>query len=83
MELSFHSRGSHSPEFIAKCCDGFQVELEKRDLVKYVNSILTAHVVKTPPDHEAGLALLHRLRGEISFLLTDHLQVLIFDEKKT
>lgn len=45
------------------------MELEKRDLVKYVNSILTAHVVKTPPDHEAGLALLLRLRGETSFFI--------------
>ena len=33
-------------------------------MAKYVNSILTAHLVKTPPDHEAGLALLLRLRGK-------------------
>jgi hypothetical protein len=64
--LTYHcSRGHHSPEFIAKCCDAFREELEKRDLTKYVNSILTAHVVKTPPDHEAGLSLLLRLRGEL------------------
>lgn len=37
--------------------------LEEKDLTKYVNSILTAYVVKSPPDHEAGLALLLRLRG--------------------
>jgi elongator complex protein 1 len=32
-----------------------------------VNSILTAHVSKSPPDLEAGLALLLRLRGEEEF----------------
>ena len=57
-------RGDRPPETIAKLCDAFRDELEKRDLTKYVNSILTAHVVKTPPDHEAGLALLLRLRGK-------------------
>lgn len=59
------SRGSSAPEFIAKICDAFIEELKKRDIAKYVNSILTAHVVKTPPDHEAGLGLLLRLRGNV------------------
>ena len=59
------SRGDRPPETIATLCDAFRDELERRDLTKYVNSILTAHVVKTPPDHEAGLALLLRLRGNI------------------
>lgn len=38
-------------------------ELERRDLRRYINSVLTALVVKRPPDHEAGLALLLHLRG--------------------
>ena len=63
------SRGDRLPESIATLCDAFRDELEKRDLTKYVNSILTAHVVKTPPDHEAGLALLLRLRGKSNFIL--------------
>ena len=58
------SRGDRPPETIATLCDAFRDELERRDLTKYVNSILTAHVVKIPPDHEAGLALLLRLRGK-------------------
>lgn len=58
------SRGSQPPETIARLCDAIRLELERKDLAKYVNSILTAHLVKTPPDHEAGLALLLRLRGE-------------------
>ena len=59
-------RGPSSSEIITKVCDAFRTELEKRDLATYVNSILTAHVVKTPPDHEAGLALLLKLRGRPS-----------------
>ena len=62
--LGLGSRGDRPPETIATLCDAFREELEKRDLTKYANSILTAHVVKTPPDHEAGLALLLRLRGK-------------------
>ena len=57
------SRSSQSPETIAALCDGLRQELEERDIKKFVNSILTTHVVKTPPDHEAGLALLSTLRG--------------------
>ena len=48
------------------------MELEHRDLKKYVNSILTAHVVKRPPDHEAGLALLLRLKGAVPVVLCEN-----------
>ena len=50
---------------VTQICDAVREELEKKDLKKYVNSILTAHVMKRPPDHEAGLALLLRLKGFI------------------
>ena len=50
-------------EKLAGYCDAVRIELESRDLAQYVNSILTAFVVKRPPDHEAALSLLHRLRG--------------------
>ena len=50
-------------EKLAGYCDAVRIELESRDLARYVNSILTAFVVKRPPDHEAALSLLHRLRG--------------------
>lgn len=33
-------------------------------MIKYVRSILTAHVVKTPPDLEAGLSEVLKLRGQ-------------------
>lgn len=42
-------------------------ELESRDLEKYINSILTAYVVKRPPDLEAGLRVLLRLRGAVAY----------------
>ena len=48
---------------VTQICDAVREELGKKDLKKYVNSILTAHVMKRPPDHEAGLALLLRLKG--------------------
>ena len=57
-------------------CDAVRTELESRDLARYVNSILTAFVVKRPPDHEAALSLLHRLRG-IVFKKLAEVQLLI------
>lgn len=56
-------RGSQSPELVAQLCDAFRMELERKDLTKYVNTILTTHVVKSPPDHEAGLTVIQKLRG--------------------
>ena len=41
-------------------------ELESRDMEKYINSILTAYVVKRPPDLEAGLRVLLQLRGTVA-----------------
>ncbi len=59
------SQGILPDELVSRICDEIRVELERRDLKRYVNSILTAHVVKRPPDHEAGLALLLQLKGTI------------------
>lgn len=56
-------QGSLSDATVSDLCDAVRIELEKKDVKQYVNSILTAHVVKRPPDHEAGLSLLLRLRG--------------------
>lgn len=65
MHLSTDSQGAHSAEALAEICDAVRLELERTDMIKYVNTILTAYVVKSPPDHEAGLSLLLRLRGEL------------------
>lgn len=49
---------------MALLCDSLRKELELRDLNAYVNSILTAFVVKRPPDYEAALSLLLKLKGK-------------------
>jgi elongator complex protein 1 len=61
-------RGTQHPRVIADLCDAIRLELERKDMTRFVNSILTAYVVKTPPDHEAGLELLLRLRGQNYFI---------------
>ncbi|KAF4620926.1 hypothetical protein D9613_000930 [Agrocybe pediades] len=76
--LALVGRGHNTPEFIAKICDTFIAELEKRDLTHYVNSILTAHVVKTPPDHEAALSLLLRLRDSDPSVVEEAVKYIIF-----
>lgn len=58
-------RDSQSPETVSKLCESIRAKLEEKDLTKYVNTILTAHIVTTPPEYEAGLSLLLRLRGKI------------------
>ena len=64
--LALFSRSSDLPqETISRLCDSLRTELEKKDLKKYVNSILTGHVVKTPPDLESGLGVLVQLRGTL------------------
>lgn len=35
-------------------------------MVRYVDTILTTHVCKSPPDLEAGLRVLLQLKSEIS-----------------
>jgi elongator complex protein 1 len=50
--------------------------LEGQDIEKYINSILTAYVVKRPLDLEAGLRVLLQLRGnETVHLLMRNLTV--------
>ncbi|KAH0829046.1 IKI3 family-domain-containing protein [Lanmaoa asiatica] len=56
---------------IIDVCDAVRSELEMKDISKYVNSILTAHVVKSPPDHEAALAMLLHLRDSQPDLVED------------
>ncbi|KAJ7133724.1 pol II transcription elongation factor [Mycena crocata] len=71
-------QGAQSPANIAKLCDSIRIELERKDLTKYVNSVLTAYMVKTPPDPEAGLALLLRLRESDPHLVEDAVKYIIF-----
>lgn len=49
-------------------CDALRTILEAQDLVKYIETILTAHACKQPPDYEAGLRLLLQLQSELILL---------------
>ncbi|KAJ7198481.1 pol II transcription elongation factor [Mycena pura] len=71
-------RGPQSPEMIAKLCDAIRAELERKDLKKYVNSILTAYMVKTPADPESGLRVLLRLKESDPHLVEDAVKYIIF-----
>ncbi|KAJ7496599.1 pol II transcription elongation factor [Mycena latifolia] len=71
-------QGSQSPENVSEVCDAVRAELERIDLTKYVNSILTAYMVKTPPDPEAGLTLLLRLRESDPHVVEDAVKYIIF-----
>ncbi|KIM63897.1 hypothetical protein SCLCIDRAFT_1213692 [Scleroderma citrinum Foug A] len=76
--LTSIGRSQLSLKTITDVCDVIRCELETKDLSKYVNSILTAYVVKTPPDCEAGLALLLRLRDLHPDLVEDAVKYIIF-----
>ncbi|CCM05755.1 uncharacterized protein FIBRA_07987 [Fibroporia radiculosa] len=76
--LTSIGQSSLPADLVTKLCDGIRAELEKRDLKKYVSCILTTHVVKRPPDHEAGLSLLLRLRDSEPQLVEDAVKYIIF-----
>ncbi|PFH52192.1 hypothetical protein AMATHDRAFT_74468 [Amanita thiersii Skay4041] len=76
--LTVIGRSTLSAEIIGRVCDTVRVELEKVNLTKYVNSIMTAHVVKTPPDHESALALLLRLRENSPNIIEEAVKYIIF-----
>ncbi|KIP09060.1 hypothetical protein PHLGIDRAFT_68294 [Phlebiopsis gigantea 11061_1 CR5-6] len=70
--------GSLPDDVVNQVCDGIRGELEKKETSKYINAILTAHVMKRPSDHEAGLAQLLRLREEDQDLVEDAVKYIIF-----
>ncbi|KAK7691913.1 hypothetical protein QCA50_005318 [Cerrena zonata] len=76
--LTTIGQGNLPSEVVSQVCDGIRIELEKKDMKKYVNSILTAHVVKRPSDHESALALLLRLRETEPELVEDAVRYVIF-----
>ncbi|KAF7791354.1 hypothetical protein EIP86_002368 [Pleurotus ostreatoroseus] len=76
--LTSIGQGSLPDDVVNSLCDGIRQELENKDLKTYVNSILTAHVMKRPPDHEAGLAMLLRLRESDAQLVEDAVKYIIF-----
>lgn len=49
-------------------CDALRALLEARGLEKYVETILTTHVCKIPPDYESGLRVVLQLQGMSTFI---------------
>ncbi|KAG8883867.1 hypothetical protein FRB97_005705 [Tulasnella sp. 331] len=76
--LSGVGQSSQPADKITRICDAIREQLEQTDLTKYINSILTAHVVKTPPDIEAGLSLLVHLRESDLTLVEEAVKYIIF-----
>ncbi|KAH6910413.1 pol II transcription elongation factor [Coprinopsis sp. MPI-PUGE-AT-0042] len=76
--LTLIGRGTNSPETVAKVCDAIRQELERRDLKQNINAILTAHVVKSPPDYAAALNELHRLRETDPSVVEEAVKYVIF-----
>ncbi|CAE6474264.1 unnamed protein product [Rhizoctonia solani] len=66
------------PQEITSICDRLRAEFEQRGLPRYIQSILTAHVVKTPPDVESALKVLHTLRESEPSTVEDAVKYIIF-----
>ncbi|KAN0081459.1 IKI3 family domain containing protein [Tylopilus felleus] len=71
-------RSQLTQKVITDVCDAVRRQLEIKDISKYVNSILTAHVVKSPPDHEAALGMLLQLRDSQPELVEDAVKYVVF-----
>ncbi|KAF8633329.1 hypothetical protein AX17_004501 [Amanita inopinata Kibby_2008] len=76
--LTVIGRGQLPPAIIAQVCDAIRSEAEKISLIKYVNTILTAYVVRSPPDHESALALLLKLRVNHLDIIEEAIKYIIF-----
>lgn len=64
--LAALSAPSSKSSKVNRICDAFLTTLEKR-LDTNLHNLITAHVCKSPPDLEAGLQLVARLRGMTLF----------------
>ncbi|KZT60539.1 IkappaB kinase complex, IKAP component [Calocera cornea HHB12733] len=76
--LSGIGQSSQSADRKNEICDAIRAELEQRDLKRYISSILTAHVVKSPSDIESGLKMLLRLRDENPEIVEEAIKYIIF-----
>ncbi|GJE98183.1 IkappaB kinase complex IKAP component [Phanerochaete sordida] len=76
--LTSLGQGTLPDDIVNEVCDGVRKELEKKSVSTYINSILTAHVMKRPSDHEAGLAELLKLRESQPDLVEEAVKYIIF-----
>ncbi|ORX39112.1 IKI3 family-domain-containing protein [Kockovaella imperatae] len=61
-----------------RICDAIRGVVERRDLVKYTETILSTHVCKQPPDYEGGLSVLLRLQTDHPDIVQDAVKYIIF-----
>ncbi|TIC74349.1 IKI3-domain-containing protein [Wallemia mellicola] len=66
------------PDKANEICTAIRTELEKRDLVAYTQTIMTSYVRMTPPDVEASLNLLHKLKSVDSEIAEEGVKYIIF-----
>ncbi|UZJ53574.1 hypothetical protein CBS101457_002894 [Exobasidium rhododendri] len=60
-------------------CDSIRVELEgMNESSKYINSILTTYIRKSPPDYESGLTLLQKLKQGDTAMADEACKYVIF-----
>ncbi|KAF8340348.1 IKI3 family-domain-containing protein [Cantharellus anzutake] len=80
LNLFLANIGRASPDTpkINDLCDAIRSYLEAKDLVGYINSVLTAYVVKTPPELESALGSLARLKAQNPEVLEEAVKYLIF-----
>ncbi|KAI0278772.1 IKI3 family-domain-containing protein [Russula aff. rugulosa BPL654] len=71
-------QSSQPPELISELCDAVRERLEGQDIEKYINSILTAYVVKRPLNLEAGLRVLLQLRERVPTAVEEAVKYIIF-----
>lgn len=70
--------GTEKQVRINAICDAVREVLEKEDARAYVNTILTTHVRKSPPDYDAALNLLGELKREDAALADEACKYVIF-----
>ncbi|KAG9120672.1 hypothetical protein FRC07_003758, partial [Ceratobasidium sp. 392] len=76
--FALFSQSKRPQEQVASICDNLRKELERRGFAQYVQSILTAHVVKSPPDVESALQVLHTLRETEPKAVEEAVKYIIF-----
>lgn len=80
---TMYHRGRSQPQArpankINSVCDALRSQLEKQDLLFYVDTILTTHVCKSPPDLESGLSVLRTIKTKNPQVVEEAVKYIIF-----
>lgn len=72
-----HTIGDSLTDKVNSICDSLR-SLLQHDPVKYIETILTTHVCKQPPDYESGLRVLLQLQTNHQDIVEDAIKYIIF-----